>query len=77
MTGLSIIAARDHGLIPFFVMYQHEALIPATPMTVDIILPHSWDSICKDERVYTEELVVKFVGQRSKVDERLRQAGEK
>ena len=30
-------------------MYKQEALIPARPMAVDMIFPHSWDSICKDE----------------------------
>ena len=62
LTGLYMIAGRAHGLMPFFVVYKQEALIPARPMAVDMILRHSWDSICKDERAYTEELVAMFAG---------------
>ena len=57
-------------------MYKQETLIPARPVAVDMIRPHSWDSICEDEGAYTEELVAMFVGQKLKVAERLSWAGE-
>ena len=64
-----MIAARAYGLTSFVVVYKQEALIPARPMAVDVILLHSWDSICEDERAYTEELVAKSAGQKPKVAE--------
>ena len=76
LAGLHIIAASAHSLIPFFVVYKQEAMIPAMPMTIDMILLYSWDSICEDEWVYTEKLVAMFVGQKPKVIERLRWARE-
>ena len=61
-----MIAARVHGLTQFFVVYKQETLIPARPMAVDMIFPHAWDYFCLDERVYTEELVMIFAGQKPK-----------
>ena len=72
-----MIVARAHSLIPFFVVYMQEVLILASPMAIDMILPHSWDSICEDELSYTEELDMVFASQKPKVAERLRRAGER
>ena len=47
-----MIAARAYGLRSFLVVYKQEALIPASPMNVDMIFPHSWDSIYKDASLY-------------------------
>ena len=77
LTGLCIIAARAHGLTPFFVVYMKGTLILARLVAVDMIFSHSWDSICEDEQKYMEELITMFVGQKPKVAEKLRQAGEK
>ena len=45
-------------------------------MAVDIILAHSWDSICNNKWVYIEELVAVFIDQKPKVAERVRLARE-
>ena len=71
-----MIAARVHSLTLLFVVYKQETLIPARTMAVDMILPHSWDTIFEDEQVYTEELVAMFAVQKPKVAKRLRRAGE-
>ena len=52
-----MIIDRAHGLTLFFMVYKQEALIPAKPIAVDIILPHSWDYICEAKQAFTEELV--------------------
>ena len=59
-----MIAAKAHSLTPFFMVYKQEASIPARPMAVDIIFPHSWESICKVELVHMKELVTMFSGQK-------------
>ena len=72
-----MIAAKVHSLTPFFVVYKQEALILARSMAVDMIFFYSWDYFCLDERVYTEELVMMFAGQKPKVAKMLKRAGEK
>ena len=45
-------------------VHKQETLIPARPIAVEMMFPHSWDFVCEDKWVYMEELVAMFAGQK-------------